>query len=458
MFIWILALVLFALFAAIGYMKGAIRMAVSLFGLFVALLLALPLSPMVQPLVPLVGLKNPVWSWLLPPVIVFFVLSGIFIAVSFFVHRKVELHYKYKTDDVQRLRWERLNQRLGICMGLVAGIAYLVIIGIVVFVLGYCTVQLSADESDPGLIKFLNKTRADLHETGLDRVVSKFDPAPPLYYEAADILGLIYHNPLLHNRLGNYPPFIGLAERPEFQEITNDADLMNKFQTKTSVAELVKEPKIQAILSSPEISAELQKIDLRVYLETGKSPKFDDEKILGRWQVDTEAVITSARKRKPDMTGAELAILKRVASSLSRVIFIATVDNKAIVKESASAEQAAPAEAAPEATGDAAAAQPEVPQAGTFSPEMVRRYGLAGGARPSAPAAAAPAPTAAAPPSVQPPPLIFSGEGEWKNEGGTYKITITDSNGKQHEFMGIATDDELTVTLGSQTLIFYRME
>ena len=79
MLIWILAVSLFGLFAVAGFYKGATRMAVSLIGLFVAILLARPLGPMVKPLIPLVGLKNPIWVWLLPPVVVFLVLSAVFI-------------------------------------------------------------------------------------------------------------------------------------------------------------------------------------------------------------------------------------------------------------------------------------------------------------------------------------------------------------------------------------------
>ena len=71
MLIWLTVLVLVLLFAALGYLKGAIRMIFPVVGLFVGVWLALPLAPLVRPLVPMVGLVNPIWSILLPPVIVF---------------------------------------------------------------------------------------------------------------------------------------------------------------------------------------------------------------------------------------------------------------------------------------------------------------------------------------------------------------------------------------------------
>jgi len=93
MLIWLLAVALFVLFAGLGYAKGAIRMILPLAGLVLGVALAVPLAPLVKPIVPLVGLKNPIWSWLLPPVIVFFLIAIIFIIVGFIVHRKVYLFF-----------------------------------------------------------------------------------------------------------------------------------------------------------------------------------------------------------------------------------------------------------------------------------------------------------------------------------------------------------------------------
>ena len=75
MTIWIMAVLLFALFGALGYAKGAIRMIFPLVGLVLGTFLAVPLGPLVKSLVPLVGLKNPIWSILLPPVIIFFLIA-----------------------------------------------------------------------------------------------------------------------------------------------------------------------------------------------------------------------------------------------------------------------------------------------------------------------------------------------------------------------------------------------
>src|SRR5262245_60786488 len=294
MLIWFLAIALFAAFAALGYAKGAIRMAFPLIGLFLGVGLAVPLAPTVKPLVPLVGLKNPIWSWLLPPVIVFFLIAIIFIIVGFIVHRKVFLFYKYQTDDYQRLSWERLNKRLGACLGLVAGASYTILVGLVVYILGYLTIQVSAGDNDAAMVRYLNKARADLRESGLEKTVALFDPAPPKYYLAADLVGLLYHNPLLYTRLAGYPPFLALAERQEFQDVTTDTEFQNMLQTQPSVAQVVNHAKTQAILNNQEIIQQIEQTDLkdlREYLKTGESPKYVDVRILGRWQLDPYATL-----------------------------------------------------------------------------------------------------------------------------------------------------------------------
>ncbi|MEE4144769.1 MAG: CvpA family protein, partial [Halieaceae bacterium] len=206
MLIWLTVLLLVAIFAALGYAKGAIRMIFPLIGLFVGIWLALPLAPLMRPLVPKMGLENPVWSILLPPVMVFFIVALILVAVGFVVHWKLNLYFKYRTDEYQYQRWLRLNQRVGISMGLVAGVVYSLLIGVIVYSLGYLTVQVSAGDTDPAAVRYLNKAREDLHSSGLENAVASFAPVPEIYYSAADVLGLLYHNPLLHSRLATYPP------------------------------------------------------------------------------------------------------------------------------------------------------------------------------------------------------------------------------------------------------------
>src|SRR5437867_2492948 len=451
MTIWIMAVLLFALFGALGYAKGACRMVFRLVGWALGTFLAVPLPPLVKPVVPLVGLRNPLWSILLPPVIVFFLIAFIFIVIGFIVHWKVNLYYKYRTDDYHRLAWERLNKRLGVSIGLIAGSAYTILLGLVIYILGYLTVQVSAGENETGLAKNLNQARSDLHSSGLEKTVAAFDPTPENYYLASDILGLVYHNPLLHSRLSTYPPFLSLAERQQFQDIATDTEFQNMLATQTAVGQIINHPKTQAILNDQEIVQQLQQTDLKdllVYLKTGESPKFADIRILGRWQLEPYATLLQEKKRRNRVTTAEMKLLKQQLEFVKSYTLVVTPDNNVKLKgpdvmpliQKYLGELKASAEGTGKRTAPVARApapapvRPAAPSAA--SQQAAQRYGNRPGASPSLPpatvATAAPAAAPVAPPSpaaiaaeIAKLPTVVLADGTWKGENDKYQLTLT---------------------------------
>jgi hypothetical protein len=461
MTIWVMAVLLFALFGGLGYAKGAIRMVFPLMGLLLGVFLAVPLGPVVKPLVPMVGLKNPVWSILLPQVIVFFLIAIIFIIVGFIAHWKVNLYYKYRTDDYHRLSWERLNKRLGVSIGLVAGAAYTVLLGLTVYIIGYLTVQVSAGENETGPVKYLNQARADLHATGLDKTVAMFDPTPENYYLASDILGLVYHNPLVHSRLSTYPPFLSLAESQEFQDIANDTEFQNMLATQTAVGQIVNNPKTQAVLNNQEIIQQLQQIDLKdllEYLKTGESPKFADLKLLGRWQLDPYATLLQEKRHRSRMTTAEMKLLKQQLEFKKNLTLVATPDSNVKLKgpdvfalmkkymvEMKTSPEGATKRPVPVVRPTPTPAQPAA-QPG-MSPQMAQRYGLNRGAPSRTPPARATAPVAtpatapAAVPALAAPspaaiaaeiaklPTVVLAQGNWKGENDRYELSLQAQTG-----------------------------
>lgn len=450
MTIWILAFLLFALCAGMGFLKGAIRSTVGLIGLIVGLFVAVPLGPSIKSLMPSIGIKNPLWIGLMPPVFIFILINLVFLGIAFGVHHKVMLFYKYKRDDLSRLRWERMNQRLGIVVGLVAGAIYFFLVSMVIYVGGYLTVQVAADDTpNPAYVKLLTKARLDMRETGLDKAIAALDSTPAKYYEASDVLGLLYHNPLLQGRLARYPFFLSLAERTEFQDIANDKEFNDLVFGKASVAAIIDHSRTQSILGSPEIMDELGKVDLKdlkEYLKTGKSPKYDEEKILGRWVLEKDMILTFVRKKKPDMKSKELLRLKKMMEMMPNVTLTATLDNKAIVK----ADGAPPAAAA--APSDAPAPAVAVP----VNPQIARYPGRGGGGggRGGASRPVATQPTAPAPP---PEPVgQLSGAGTWKAGASQYELSIPAQGGKPQVFTGVVEDDELILTSPDITLIFVK--
>ncbi len=339
MIIWLTALVLLGLLALVGYYQGVIRVAVSLLGLFVAAALAMPISPILKPLLPLVSLKHPIWSAFVPPLVVFILVMIAFKVVGHVIHRKVDVFYKYKKDDKSRFKWERLSRRLGMSLGLVNGAVYFVLLLIPFYVAGYLTTQLATGEEDPAGMKFINQARAQIHDANVDKVVAKYDPAPANFYEAADIIGLLKHNPLLNSRLSRYPVFLSLAERKEFQDIATDVQINEMIQAQAKIGDIINHPKVQAVITNASITAEISQLigtdlkDLHGYLLTGKSEKYDDEKILGLWILALDATVAQEKVVNPKVTPFQLKKLKESKyATVLGTTFIATTDQKAILK------------------------------------------------------------------------------------------------------------------------------
>lgn len=429
MLIWILAVLLVILFAGIGVTKGAIRMSVSIVGLFLAIALAVPLGPLVAPLVPLMKVQHPILLDLLPPVIVFILVNLVVIGFSFYVHRRFDLYFKYKTDDVNYFNWNRMNRRLGGSLGALTGVIYTVLLGVVIYVFGYASVQ-TAGASPSTAVGLLNRARADM-ECGLDRVAALFDPAPEKYYETADVIGLMYHNPRLMKRFALYPDFLGLAEEDLMKEVSVDTDYLNMIQTQAPIIDLLNHEKTRAILQNPPILTQASAVDLddlTAYLHTGKSEKYADERLLGRWRVNVSSVVSRMRRKNPTMTSSELIQLKKNTSVLNQISLTATPNERIYIKlhpdekvtalifgMSESLRQAlTPVEAKPQA--------PNPSMDGFGDP----RYGQPPGQ---------PEPAGNEAPSLEefldPLGNILLMEGTWESLNGKYRLTLTDTDNRQ---------------------------
>ena len=448
MLIWILAIILFAIAGFCGYKLGAVRFGVSLIGLIIAAALALPLGPYLASLVPMVGFKNPIWTVVLPPLLVFLLVYAIFIGLSFFVNRKVDYHFKYNADDGQRLSWERVNRAVGLWVGLAMGAVWLFLIGLVIYVAGYLTVQVTTDQTESLPVRLVSQARQDLSNTGLDKAVAPFDPMPPRYYEASDILGLIYQNPVLLNRLSQYPTFLLFGDRPEFQELAKDAQFNQMLLSKGDVVQIFKHPQVQAVFQNREIVEELLSQDLgdlRTYLETGVSPRYEEEKILGKWQLDPYPTMAQERKRNPDMSSTQMRRLKLVMTEIMPAVsVIATTDNKLAIKAegvSDKLQQLFQPTPAPVAVDPQAAPM--------MSPQLAQRYGPRG----QGPVRVAQAPAQSGKPAAIP-YVVLSAQGSWERDGDKYELKVQDEKGKSETLRAVADEDRLTITGSNLVLVF----
>jgi hypothetical protein len=340
MTIWILALLLLASVAAMGYRQGAVRVAFSLGGILMGSILALPLARLIKPLVSICGVQSPVLLWLLPPCVVFLLVLTVFKAGGFMVHQKVEVFQKYHNGELRLALWERLSRRLGLCLGLLNGSSYLVLLSLLVYLLSYWTYQISAGEAESKGVRLLNRLGADLQASGLNRVARAVDRTPGAVYDAADAIGLIYHNDLLEARLARYPAFLGLGERAEFKDIAGDAQFAELRQKQVPLFELLDHPKMQAILNNPDVfklvcdTVAANLADLTNYLQTGKSAKYDAEPVLGRWDFDVSGAILLLRKNNPKISSQEMQRYRNwVGQSFAKATLLATTENQVFLKD-----------------------------------------------------------------------------------------------------------------------------
>ena len=381
MMFWLLVLVLLASLAGIGYRQGAIRVAFSFLGILMGALLAGPLGKLVKPLLVALGVSNPIMAWVLAPLLVFVLISVIAKVAAFTVHQKVDVHFKYHAGDLRLALWERLNHRLGLCLGLVNGALYIILISFVIFTFGYWTVQVASADKDPRLVRILNRLAQDLQSTGFARVARAVSPLPQLWYDTADLAGLIYINPLIEARLARYPAFLGLAERPEFQDMASDSQFSEMLLRPAPIMEVLDQPKAQAITQNPEmlkliwttVVPDLK--DLPIYLQTGKSPKYGQQKILGRWNFNVNVSMSLLRRAKPNITSKEMQSWKRwMVASFAKTSFVAMTDQQAILKNLPAAR--------PTAAGVAPSAGPQTLK-GKWTEALEGKYqlDLSGGAK-----------------------------------------------------------------------------
>jgi hypothetical protein len=338
--VWLIAFVCMGLVGLAGYFSGPIRAGFSLIGLFFGAILAGPLSPLTRHLLPVFGLVHPIWQLFVPQALAFLLVVVIFIIAGGIVHRKINLHFKYKVDDRKLISFERMFSRLGLCVGILNGAVYFFVIMIPIYIGGYFTAEAASDGNNPAGAQFLTKTREELHNLKLDRMLAAYDPTPAQVYQASDIADLLLHNPLLKSRVSHYPPFLTLGQRPEFQALANDGQLLEMIDRQASINEILKYPAVQAIVTNAALTGEIYSIlghdlnDLQEYLMTGKSPKWDDEAILGVWTIDPQATWSEARKRHTGLTPRQLAKLKNdMYPVINDLSLVATTDKQMILKK-----------------------------------------------------------------------------------------------------------------------------
>ena len=338
MLIWIIALAFVGLNALVSYNQGAIKAGFSTVGLLLGALLAMPLSTPMEKLLKVCGVNHPLFRELIAPAIVFFLILIVSKMIAYSMHRKAEYTYTYKRTEQERVRFNRLMPQLGLCIGILNGVIYFILLMVPIYVLGYLTVQLQNEGNDPAVLKFLSKAREQLHSTKMDKVAAGFSPADNATFEAFDIIGLVYKNPLLESRLMRYPSVLTIAERPEFQQLANSSDFHNIWHSGGKVTDVINHPDMKNLMTNSTLVAEIQKTlgpdlkDLRHFLETGQTEKYAGEAILGVWELNTTESFNAEKRRRANVSSVELKQLRARLIAMSGTTLNALTDKRVLIK------------------------------------------------------------------------------------------------------------------------------
>ena len=426
MLIWVVAVVLVGGFGLLGHQTGAIRWGIGFIGAALGLALAGIAGGVVSAGLAMMGVKDYIDLALLPGVIVFSLLTIIFLVIGVAAHRPVELFFKYRSDEPTRAAFERMNQAIGLFVGLISGICVFFSVGNFVYRQGYLITQVTSDNGEATPVRYIAQLRGEMESTGWARTFAAMDNSPAKYYEVSDILGILHANPLVQGRAENYPPFLALGAQQEFAEIGSDAEFLKLIQSKPALSAMLNHPKAAAVLFSPTLRETFAKVDLkdfRKYLETGISPRYEDEKILGRWRMDPGTVFTQLKRERLNLSPAEMrSIRAALGPILSGATLVAYTDGRFSIK-------IAPVAAANPEGGEAAAPSPAATQNAYMA-----RYGL----RPSS--AGTPAVPAAQPKAAKvaklPPGIEFiqglkSFDGTWTRTDGRYVLGAELEGSKQ---------------------------
>lgn len=312
MTIWLITILLLPSIAAIGFQQGAIRAAFSFVGIVLGVMFAALVGKMFNPLLGLFGVTSPILLWALPSILGFLAVLTLVKVGGFMVHQKVDVYYKYKAGDLRTSLWERINSRLGGCVGLLNGVAYIILFSMCLHALSYWTVQLASSEGDSKSMRLVNALGRDLQRTGLTRVARAASSISDTYYDTADLAGLIFQNSLLEARLIRYPGILALGERAEFQTLGQDATFTETRLKGGAIGEILSIPSAKAIFDNTElIRLTLSTLkpdlkDLGYFLTNGVSqnPAYADP-ILGRWRFDSSGTMLAYRRIKPNIVGGE---------------------------------------------------------------------------------------------------------------------------------------------------------
>lgn len=314
----------------IGYFMGAVRMITCFAGIIVAAITAPMISPLLKDLLPKIKITSPFWQDFFGPGIAFLLVLLVFFGISFAVHYLPENYFRTRHDEVTRLKWSRLIQRSGVFVGLLTGFAFLIATGFLVNSFGYST-DLFSGASKPKGFEELSSTRDGFEKLGLREISGTFDSTRDEFYDLVETIATIYNSPSpdVRYRLTAYPPFLSKIPNDSFyRSITSDDALKGLFDKQGNFNEIYGNKNVQDALKNMPIYEELKEIDLadlKQFVKTGKSEKYSENKVVGRWKLDAGQSSRTMLREMNEISRAILPVVRKAFVDV-QIQLIATLD------------------------------------------------------------------------------------------------------------------------------------
>ena len=178
-----------------------------------------------------------------------------------------------------------------------------------------------------------------MESTGFTKTASAVGTLPPIFYKTADLSGLLMQNPQLGARVVEYPGLASVWQRDDLQGLVTDPVLTNALASGASLGEIANAPSVQGLLANKELSKQLWGIlatnldDFSAYLQTGKSAKYDGEKILGNWELNSGVTVAWLRQNQPKIPASEMRAIRALwTQAYARTTVLFTGDNQIFIK------------------------------------------------------------------------------------------------------------------------------
>lgn len=329
-------------FTLLGLQTDGLRMSM----LFVGTLLALIFAPMLAGVLgKFINLpEHPLWWELGAGKIWGFVILMIAVlAATQPLHRKLQHHIKHKLETNRHAEWDRVNSIVGITLGGILGVLYLMLFAGIITPLGYAATQLRPSAAgEPMGYRLAARLHRDFRTLGLDKSARLFDPASDRFYDAADITGLLYHNLRDQNlltfraRLLAYPPLIEATHTPHLLHLLHPSStntFLMGIYNQTHATHLLHHAHVRGALTDESLRKKLSQVDTRdlyEYLRTGKSALSDPEKLraqnrpvlLGGWQLDVPATQQQFEAKYNKMNDREKKQVREYLETLATTLML----------------------------------------------------------------------------------------------------------------------------------------